>query len=102
MFQVGSRVNIDFGGGDVLRLENTNLADMGADDFILTGGAAEAPDDKPLIAEVLDASDLQQDLIAAFTADAAIQSPIYQTKSDGILEIMTDDDFGYNWDGFVV
>jgi serralysin len=103
MTQIGSRVSIDFGGGDVLRLENTNLADMGADDFILSGGAAELPNSKTVYISVdplTDTSGMQQDLIAAFMADNTIQSPVYQTRADGILEIMTDDDFAYDWDGF--
>jgi hypothetical protein len=68
---------------------------MGADDFILSGGAAEFPDSK---AANDDLPSLSQDLIAAFMADSTIQSPIYQTRADGILEIMTDDDFAQDWD----
>jgi len=93
MTQIGTRVSIDFGGGDVLRLENTDLADMGADDFILTGGAAELPAAPKTVAETLPT--LNQDLITEFMADNTIQSPIMITTAQGILEIMTDDDFGF-------
>jgi Ca2+-binding RTX toxin-like protein len=103
MSQSGSRVILDFDGANTLRLENTNFADMGADDFILTGGAAEQPDAKAQISEIPgDISALQQDMIAELMADNTIQSPIYLTRADGILEIMTDDDPGYDWDGFAL
>ena len=35
MSQVGSHVEIDLGNGDLLRLDNTDLADIAADDFLL-------------------------------------------------------------------
>jgi hypothetical protein len=73
---------------------------MGADDFILSGGAAELPSAPKTVPNELPV--LNQDLIAEFMADNAVQSPIYLTRADGILEIMTDDDMVNDWDGFAV
>jgi len=99
MSQSGSRVILDFAGANVLRLENTDLADMGADDFILTGGAQEAPDNKAQVSEIPgDISALQQDLIAEFMADNWEQSPVTQPNAQGILEIWTEDEFSQDWD----
>jgi len=114
--QVGSHVNLDFGGGDTLQIRSFDLALLDASDFI-TSGAAELPDagkSEPslVIAEVMEAPledvgtgmtdtvRLAQDLIAEFIAGTDNRTPYVVTNEQGVFELMTEDDPGFDWGGF--